>query len=66
MNDQNQTTACEHRALHFGSGGFYVMCSECGARWVAVEPAADTDIDYGRSSPLHHVLGQFHFVETSP
>jgi len=29
---------CKHKQLHFGSGGYYVLCSRCGAMWVATKP----------------------------
>lgn len=29
------TSDCRHRSLHFGSGGYYVLCSDCSATWIA-------------------------------
>lgn len=28
---------CQHKSMHFGSGGYYVLCSEpgCNATWIA-------------------------------
>jgi len=40
---------CLHVNLHFGSGGFYVICSACQCFWVAKGDGNDTDIDYTRT-----------------
>lgn len=40
---------CQHEHLHFGSGGFYVFCRDCGAAWVARKLESD-EIDYSRSN----------------
>ena len=45
----DETTRCEHRRLHGGSGGYYLMCMGCPQRWAAqrVGGASDTDLDRG-------------------
>jgi hypothetical protein len=32
---------CRHRILFFGTGGYYVICSECSFMWVAKDPMSD-------------------------
>ena len=34
-------SGCRHRILFFGSGGYYVICSECSYMWVAKDPMTD-------------------------
>jgi hypothetical protein len=42
---------CPHEKLHFGSGGYYIICSECDMRWVAIKTtASDSDLDHGRAN----------------
>jgi hypothetical protein len=45
MTPNLSTRACAHHNLQFGSGGFYLLCVTCGARWAA-EKTTD-----GRSVP---------------
>lgn len=37
------TTNCRHTTLRFGSGGYYIFCSEpgCGAAWIAWKMGED-------------------------
>jgi hypothetical protein len=43
---------CAHKTVRFGSGAFYIFCSDCLQRWVAVK-ATDNEIDYEEgSNPL--------------
>jgi len=32
---------CRHKTLFFGSGGYYLICAECSAMWVAKDPMND-------------------------
>lgn len=36
---------CTHPSLYFGSGGYYIFCSECDARWARMgqHPEYGTD-----------------------
>lgn len=36
-------SACKHKVLFFGSGGYYLICSECGTMWVAKDPFSHDD-----------------------
>jgi hypothetical protein len=44
------TNVCDHAQLKFGSGGFYVICVGCGARWAAQKdgPMGHPEPDYDR------------------
>lgn len=42
---------CGHPALHFASGGYYLVCADCGASWVAHQPGADSTPDPARAKP---------------
>lgn len=35
------TGPCRHPILFFGSGGYYVICSNCSQMWVAKTPDLD-------------------------
>lgn len=41
------TQTCQHKTLHFGSGGYYILCSEpgCGAAWIAWKMGEDERTD---------------------
>jgi hypothetical protein len=40
---------CDHQVLMFYSGGYYIGCVMCQARWVAIKPfGPDTEIDNTR------------------
>jgi hypothetical protein len=32
---------CEHKAIYFGSGDYYLFCHNCGARWVCTNEVRD-------------------------
>ena len=60
-----ETTNCEHGELHFGSGGFYIICAKCRVFWVAKGDGPDVDLDHARQSPLAGRSGTFKFMEAS-
>jgi hypothetical protein len=43
---------CKHETLRFLSGGYYVACEQCSARWVAIhnKGGPDTDLDHSRKA----------------
>lgn len=41
---------CAHERLSFQSGGFYVMCADCGVMWVA-KKRGDNEADHSRRVP---------------
>lgn len=32
---------CKHERLFFGSGDYYLLCHECGGKWVCSDPLID-------------------------
>lgn len=32
---------CEHKTLRFGSGDYYVFCTDCLTTWVKTKPGTD-------------------------
>lgn len=44
---------CLHESLRMQSGGYYIACTQCSQRWVAIRPdGSDTDVDHTVMSPL--------------
>lgn len=43
--------ACQHNALRFASSGYYLVCADCGASWVAHVSGADSTPDPSRAQP---------------
>ncbi len=47
---------CPHLSLYFGSGYFYVFCSECHMKWVATKAENPPEFDYEAGVvPIGHV-----------
>lgn len=34
---------CEHRVLRFGSGDYYVFCTDCLRTWVQIKPSGNDE-----------------------
>jgi hypothetical protein len=42
-------SGCTHNNLNTGSGGYYIICSDCSKMWVATKLTnGDADFDYER------------------
>jgi hypothetical protein len=39
-------TKCRHRVIHFETGGFFLVCSECGYAWQAVGAEREQGPDF--------------------
>lgn len=39
---KTMTKLCKHEKLVFGSGDYYVICSDCGRFWIADDDRGDT------------------------
>lgn len=49
--EQQAQHACSHGTLRAQSGGYYLACSDCRARWVAIKnDGSDTTLDYERAA----------------
>ena len=45
-----KSAPCRHKVLFFGSGGYYLICTQCSAMWVAKDPMSDDpDRNYART-----------------
>lgn len=52
---------CLHTELHFGSGGFYLFCTNCGVGWMAID--GSNKPDHNRQA-LNAGIGRFQFRNT--
>ncbi len=43
---------CDHERLTFGSGDYYIFCSDCSARWGALNWAIGMEYEYGADGKI--------------
>jgi hypothetical protein len=46
---------CDHKRLRFGSGDYYVFCTDCITAWVKIKPGTDQLDTFVNN---HHLNGE--------